>query len=318
MNELLSIFIGGENRIVLPFLLYPVILVIPSILLAGLVVIPHDKFPSAIKQILSIPLLLAVFMTPFGFTNGNRIIDLVAGVTNYNLFLRFFELCWVGPLVQHRPVYATPESLWIDFWGCLRTFPKPAKEDTKDLKKGEKYYHILINLVIHLIEVDIICSWMTTFTSNEFCATWFERPKLFFAIYFFANLVLNGAFNSVGFSLHLFYCLVFEGGSYSSVFMGEQCIFFLGHGLGVFFEHVVELVVAPKLSKEFKDSFACYLIKRIWTMAFGYYTFYYIFNGFMAWGFQFDSPLTFSQPAIIKLVQTFPVLRDFVGTNILI
>lgn len=72
MNDLLSIFIGGENRIVLPFLLYPVILVIPSILLAALVVIPHDKFPNALKQILSIPLLLAVFLTPFGFTNGNK------------------------------------------------------------------------------------------------------------------------------------------------------------------------------------------------------------------------------------------------------
>lgn len=56
---------------------------------------------------------------------------------NYNLFLRFLELYWVGPFIQHRPAYATVESLWIDFWGCMRTFPKPAKEDTKDLKKGE-------------------------------------------------------------------------------------------------------------------------------------------------------------------------------------
>lgn len=68
---------------------------------------------------------------------GPLVLDLAIGVTNYNLFLRFLELFWVGPLVQQRPVYATPESLWIDFWSCLRTFPKPAKEDTKDLKKGE-------------------------------------------------------------------------------------------------------------------------------------------------------------------------------------
>lgn len=105
---------------------------------------------------------------------------------------------------------------------------------------------------------------------------------------------------------------------YSRVFMGEQCIFFLSHGLGVFFEHVIELAVAPKLSQQFKDSFICYMIKRVWTIAFGYYTFFYIFNGFVAWGFQFDSPLNYSQPFIIELVRTYPVLRDFVGTNVLI
>lgn len=65
------------------------------------------------------------------------VIDLVAGVLSYNLFLRFLELYWVGPMVQDRPAYTTVESLWIDFWGCIRTFPQPAKEDTKDLKKGE-------------------------------------------------------------------------------------------------------------------------------------------------------------------------------------
>jgi hypothetical protein len=47
------------------------------------------------------------------------------------------ELYWIGPLVQNRPVYASVESLWIDFWCCLRTFPKPAKNDTAELKKGQ-------------------------------------------------------------------------------------------------------------------------------------------------------------------------------------
>lgn len=47
------------------------------------------------------------------------------------------ELYWIGPLVQNRPVYASVESLWIDFWCCLRIFPKPAKKDTAELKKGQ-------------------------------------------------------------------------------------------------------------------------------------------------------------------------------------
>jgi hypothetical protein len=44
----------------------------------------------------------------------------------------------------------------------------------------------------------------------------FERPGLFFFYFLFCNLLLNSAFNSVGYGLQLFYCVVFEGGRYSS------------------------------------------------------------------------------------------------------
>lgn len=105
--------------------------------------------------------------------------DLVTGIANYNLFLRFFELYWVGPLVQHRPVYATPLNLWIDFWGCLRTFPKPAKEDTKELKKGEvkQFTKDKVNFVTHkrllsLRKID--CSKLYFFYRNStiFLSIW--------------------------------------------------------------------------------------------------------------------------------------------------
>lgn len=67
-----SIFLGGENRVVLPFFAYPALVVAPTMALALGVIVPTDRLPSILKQILSIPLLLAVFMIPFGFTNGNR------------------------------------------------------------------------------------------------------------------------------------------------------------------------------------------------------------------------------------------------------
>lgn len=72
MKELLSIFLGGEQRVVVPALLYPAIMTIPASLLALLVIIPNDRLSSKVKQILSIPLLTAVFFGPFGFTMGNR------------------------------------------------------------------------------------------------------------------------------------------------------------------------------------------------------------------------------------------------------
>jgi hypothetical protein len=72
MLDFLSIFIGGENRITLPFFAYPPLLLVPNILLAVLVIIPPNNLSSLVKQCLSIPLLVAVFFIPFGFTNGNR------------------------------------------------------------------------------------------------------------------------------------------------------------------------------------------------------------------------------------------------------
>lgn len=72
MKELLSIFLGGEQRVVVPALLYLAVTTIPADLLALLVIIPNDRLSSKVKQILSIPLLPAVFFAPFGFTMGNR------------------------------------------------------------------------------------------------------------------------------------------------------------------------------------------------------------------------------------------------------
>jgi hypothetical protein len=65
------------------------------------------------------------------------VLDLVGSPFNFTVNLRFLELFYVGPLLQDRPVYTSLYSLWVDFWSCIRTFPKPAKETTKDVKKGE-------------------------------------------------------------------------------------------------------------------------------------------------------------------------------------
>ncbi|CAO0793366.1 unnamed protein product [Mucor circinelloides] len=409
-----SIFLGGENRVVLPFFTYPALVVAPTIALALGVTVPTDRLPSIFKQILSIPLLLAVFMIPFGFTNGNRVADLVAGVASYNFFLRFLELYWVGPLVQDRPVYATVESLWIDFWCCLRTFPKPVKKDTPELKKGQvkvykkdkKFYHIILYLTGHMIVTDVFASWAASFTGDEVHHMWVEKPAVFFVFFASVNILLNAAFNSVGYGLHLFYCIFVEHGSYSSeqwrslminpimsysldelwshrwhqlfkstwlafpfrpvrilveralnkrvkharsiafllasisvfaasalmheyviaaniglpiykrVFAGEQCIFFVGHGIGVFFEHLVHMLIIPKLPKSFKESMLYEILGHVWTATFGYLTFYWIANGFMSWGFQFDNPLTFTKPYIVNFAQAHPRLLAHWGSHI--
>jgi hypothetical protein len=89
--EALSIFTGGSNRIILPYLALPPLVAAPSILLALLVIIPNDKLHSVIKQILSIPLLAAVFLIPFGFTNGDRGIKKGYILCKFYLFYYFIS-----------------------------------------------------------------------------------------------------------------------------------------------------------------------------------------------------------------------------------
>ncbi|KAI8640289.1 hypothetical protein BD408DRAFT_390894 [Parasitella parasitica] len=409
-----SAFLGGENRILLPFFAYPALAIAPMVALVGGIVIPPERFSSSAKHMASIPLLLAVALIPFGFTNGNKIIDLVVGVAAYNLFLRFVELYWVGPSVQGRPVYASTESLWVDFWSCMRAFPKPAKEDTPELKKGQvrvykkdkKFYHVILYMTGHMVVTDVLASWIASFTGSEIRQMAEERPGLFLIYFILVNVLLHSAFNSVGYGLQLFCCITYEGGSYSSeqwrslmlnplksqsldelwslrwhqffkstwlafpfrpvrvlveraltkrvrnakavafllasisvfaasafmheyviaanvglpiykrVFAGEQCIFFIGHGLGVFFEHVVQMMVIAKLPKSFQNSALHGALGRLWTLAFGYATFYYIANGFVSWGFQCDIPLAFSKPYIADFVQSHPRLLAVWGSRI--
>ena len=70
--------------------------------------------------------------------------------------------------------------------------------------------------------VDLVASWITSFTANEVVTMCTERPVLFFWLFFGVNILLNNAFNSVGYGLQLFYCIFVEGGSYSS---GKFCLF---------------------------------------------------------------------------------------------
>jgi hypothetical protein len=103
---------------------------------------------------------------------------------------------------------------------------------------------------------------------------------------------------------------------YNRFYKGEQCVFFIGHGFGVLLEHVIKSTVAPKLSKQFKKSQWCLLLQRVWTVIFGYFSFYYIMNGFMTWGFHLDNPLKFTKPFILEHVRARPALLAYFGSQV--
>lgn len=103
---------------------------------------------------------------------------------------------------------------------------------------------------------------------------------------------------------------------YSRFYMGEQCIFFVGHGIAAFLENVIKMTIAPKLPKAFKESILCRALQHTWTIIFGYYTFYYIMKGFMTWGFHHDNPLVFSRPWIYEQVHSHPAVLPYIGSNV--
>ncbi|KAI8367267.1 hypothetical protein BD560DRAFT_399749 [Blakeslea trispora] len=395
------VFTGGENRIVSSA--HPALLVIPTTLLTAIVAIPTNKMANSTKQILSVPLLLALFLIPFGFRNGNKVHDLIVCLTNYNLFLRHIESFWISPVVYQKPVYISLESLWIEFWSCLRTFP--VKDTKKTYPKDKKFYHIIPYLCVHLMVTDVLANWATSFTGQEVMAMRHEKPVTYFAFYLVCIIVLNSAFNTIGYSLQLFYCVCFEQGSYSSeqwrpmmknpilssslqelwserwhwlfkstwlampfrptriitmrfltkrikhpkqvafvaafvsvfvasafmheyvvaanvglpvywsMFKGEQCMFFIGHGLAVLFEQLIQQAVLPKLPHKLQNSIWLSILGRIWTALFGFFTFHYIAHGFLTWGFQFDNPFQLSKPFIRECVYSHPALLAHFGSH---
>ncbi|KAI8081609.1 uncharacterized protein BX664DRAFT_340815 [Halteromyces radiatus] len=218
--DYLQLLKNGE-RITLDIPTYAITFAMPAGALALLVVMP--SLPGVVKQILAIPLLIANLLYPMLFTS-HPMLDLVGSPFNFTVNLRFLELLYVGPWLQNRPVYTTIYSLWVDFWSCLRTFPKPAKETTKDIKKGEikvykkdkKFYHILVRLMFCLVCVDILGAWFATYSMYDIIALQQDRPVFFFIFFLLAGLFITAGFNAGGYGLHLFYCIVVENGSYSS------------------------------------------------------------------------------------------------------
>ncbi|KAI8140045.1 hypothetical protein BJV82DRAFT_624910 [Fennellomyces sp. T-0311] len=210
---------GGTARIILPFPIQYLLFIIPTALLAY--IISREKMSTVAKQVLSIPLLTMVFITPIAIGTGNGVMDLVAGVACYNLFLRLFEFYWISPLLYGKPAYAPTSYLYTEFWACLCKFPKPNKKKDDDAKpkeyvKDKKAYHILMYLAYHAAVCDVLGSWFNTFSGNDVIVMRQDRPGLFFTFLFLIVILLNSAFNIFGYGLHLFHCLVFDHGSYSS------------------------------------------------------------------------------------------------------
>ncbi|KAI8140047.1 hypothetical protein BJV82DRAFT_563224 [Fennellomyces sp. T-0311] len=208
----------SNMRITVPLPICLPIFAVPTALLV--LSLFSKKIPNYAKQILSVPLLATVALTPIVFSCGNALFDLGIASTCFNIFLRLFELYWISPTLYNKPVYADRNYLYTELWSCLRIFPNHSKknDDTKEPKeyiKDKKWYHIIVNLVTHIFICDLIGSWLTTFTGNEVITLRQTNPGLYFVFLVQFVLLLNSLFNVIGYSLHLLHCLYYDGGSYS-------------------------------------------------------------------------------------------------------
>ncbi|KAI8993459.1 hypothetical protein BDB01DRAFT_754658 [Pilobolus umbonatus] len=222
----LSNFLGGDNRIQISYLASIPIYLAPTVLLILLTIIPIKRIPAIVKQIIAVPLLIADFMIPFGFTNGDRIFATAVCCINFNMFLRFLEIYFVNPIVLGGLPYISFDKLSQELWATVRKFPVPATEDNekKGIKKGDvkvytkdrKFYHIILYLLMNIVLIDVFGALIMTFEGHEVMYIQRERPVLFMVLFLIATLILTSTFNCIGFVIHLTYCILYEKGSYSS------------------------------------------------------------------------------------------------------
>ncbi|KAG2226509.1 hypothetical protein INT45_014253 [Circinella minor] len=218
MNSIDTLLQAGNTRFQTGIPITMIIFSIPTGLLTLLLV--NEKISNHVKQILSIPLLTILFLTPILFSCSNAIFDLLSSVACYNLFLRLFEFYWISPLLYGKSVYAHPDYIYTEFWAALCKFPKSNKKKNHDIKpkvyiKDKKWYHIVSYMTYHAFICDLIGSWWSTFSSHDIIVMRQDRPILFFVFLFVIVFMLNSAFNMFGYALHLFHCIYYDHGSYS-------------------------------------------------------------------------------------------------------
>ncbi|KAI9299940.1 hypothetical protein BJ944DRAFT_276191, partial [Cunninghamella echinulata] len=263
-----------------------------------LIAIPN--IPGIIKQFLAIPLLAANILYPLIFSS-HAVLNFLAAPFCFTVNLRFLELFYVGPLLQDRPVYTSLYSLWVDFWSCLKTFPKSENNTKKNDKESEikTFYHILTSLLITIIFFDILTAWLSSFTPYNMLALEKEQPVLYLGFFVFVILFLTCGFNVAGYSLQLLHCIIIDKGSYSSVF-----------------EKIVKSQSQRYLPSHIYNSFPVRILKGIWLMMFGAIFFSIFFEGFLYWGIINLHPFQFSKPYIHTFVKSHPQLLSYFGSNI--
>ncbi|KAI9318710.1 hypothetical protein BX666DRAFT_1535016 [Dichotomocladium elegans] len=211
--DITSLLQGGDARtFTINGTFLVVLYIVPMALMAFLV--SSKKLSTPAKQVLSIPLLLAEILVPINFTAGNGVYDAGAAAVGYDGFLRFFELFWISPILYGKPAYADMDYLHRELWGCLRKFPKA--NDKKVYVKDKKFYHVLLNLAINIVLIDIIGSWINTYNSKDVLEISSRPPFVYFVFMIFTVIGMNCAFNTLGYALQLLYVIYYDGGSYCS------------------------------------------------------------------------------------------------------
>lgn len=102
--------------------------------------------------------------------------------------------------------------------------------------------------------------------------------------------------------------------TYRQSVIGEQMIFFLLNAAAVIGEYALEKMLTGRLSPGFRSSYLARALKYTWTIGFGYLTYYYVMNGFIACEFYLEAPIRIIGPHIIKTVRKMPAVLQYFGS----
>ncbi|KAJ8657422.1 hypothetical protein O0I10_006978 [Lichtheimia ornata] len=202
---------SGDDRIQLPTFIYLCIVGIVCLAQWGIAI--TDRLSTGIKQLLSIPTMIACLLLPVMVAGQNTALNTVLEIQAFNTVLRCLEPIYVAPILYGIPARLDIKELSVQMWSGLRnttTTPNNHQGDasSSNSPKVSRYY-LLVPMMGSMILSNMVASWFATFSGEDvFAMQRNNEYGLFFAFFVFAVIYLTLVINTFGYILQLTYLVI--------------------------------------------------------------------------------------------------------------
>ncbi|KAI7879410.1 hypothetical protein K492DRAFT_208279 [Lichtheimia hyalospora FSU 10163] len=200
---LTAAFNSGDDRIRLPTHFY--VCIVGTICLVQWGIAITDRLSTGIKQLLSIPTMMACLVVPLMAAGHDTALNTVLEIQAFNTVLRCLEPIYVAPMLYGIPARLDVKELSVQMWSGLG---KMKPNDNTDTPRVSRYY-LLVPIMGTMILSNLVASWFATFSGEDvFVMQQNNEYVLFFAFYAFAVIYLTLVINTFGYIMQLIYLVI--------------------------------------------------------------------------------------------------------------